>query len=156
MDQVLPSVHVLKTLDKRNVCIGGGSGRTGGLHSTCCVISPTDGKNIVGGCSDGSVQLFFEKARYQKPDKILRTAHTGPVSDTKFIREGNQTNLLVSRSLDNTMKVWDLRMFSDQKGPVKCFDGLPHEHEKIGLCTSPDGKYLVTGIAPKRGAVGDA
>jgi len=146
----------LKTLDKRNVCIGGGSGRTGGLHPTCCVLSPTDGKKIVGGCSDGSVQLFFEKSRYQKPDKILRTAHTAPVSDATFIREGNQTNLLVSRSLDNTMKVWDLRMFSDQKGPVKCFDSLHHEHEKIGLCTSPDGKYLVTGTAPQRGAMGDA
>mmetsp|Transcript_112833 Transcript_112833/g.224477 ORF Transcript_112833/g.224477 Transcript_112833/m.224477 type:complete len:736 (+) Transcript_112833:67-2274(+) len=156
MDQVLPSVHVLKTLDKRNVCIGGGSGRTGGLHPTCCVLSPTDGKKIVGGCSDGSLQLFFEKARYQKPDKILRTAHAAPVSDATFIREGNQTNLLASRSLDNTMKVWDLRMFSDQRGPVKCFDGLPHEHEKIGLCASPDGKHLVTAIAPKRGAMGDA
>jgi len=156
MDQVLPSMHVLKILDKRNVCIGGASGRTGGLHPTCCVLSPTDGKKIVGGCSDGSLQLFFEKARYQKPDKILRTAHTASVTDAAFIREGSQTNFLVSRSLDNTMKVWDLRMFSDQKGPVKSIDGLPHEHEKIGLCTSPDGKYLVTGTAPQRGAMGDA
>lgn len=27
MDQVLPCVHVLKTVDKRNVCVGGGSGK---------------------------------------------------------------------------------------------------------------------------------
>merc|ERR1719188_1005957 len=61
MDQVLPSVHVLKTVDKRNVCTGGTTGRDGGLYPTCCAYSPTDAKLIVGGCSDGSVQVFFEK-----------------------------------------------------------------------------------------------
>merc|ERR1719329_672449 len=40
MDQVLPSIHVLKTLDRRNVCLGGASGRNGGLYPTCCAYSP--------------------------------------------------------------------------------------------------------------------
>eukprot|EP00913_Durusdinium_trenchii_P018483 g17365.t1 len=69
MDQQLPCVHVLKTVDKRNVCVGGGSGKQGGLFPTCCCYSPTDAKKIVAGCSDGSVQLFFDKARFMRPDR---------------------------------------------------------------------------------------
>eukprot|EP00435_Cladocopium_sp_Y103_P073918 s32_g45.t1 len=74
MDQQLPCIHVLKTVDKRNVCVGGGSGKQGGLFPTCCTYSPTDAKKIVAGCSDGSVQLFFDKARFMRPDSCLTVA----------------------------------------------------------------------------------
>jgi len=156
MDQVLPSVHVLKTLDRRNVCVGGAAGRTGGLHPCCCVYSPGDAKMIIGGCSDGSVQVFFEKARYMKPDRILRKAHTAQVTDVAFIGESAGSNLMVTRSLDDTMKVWDTRMLSDAKGPVKVWNDLPCGHEKAGLCTSPDGRFIVTGTPLQRTAGGSA
>lgn len=155
MDQVLPSVHVLKCLDKRGVCTGGTMGRLGGLHPTCCTISPADGKKIVAGCSDGSVQLFFEKPRYQKPDKILRTAHSAPVTDISFVgvgRSGGVDNMMVTRALDDTMKVWDCRMLSDAKGPVKTWTDLPCANERTGVCTSPDGRYIVTGTSFEKGA----
>jgi len=80
MDQRLPCLHVLKTVDARNVCVGGGSGRAGGLHPGCCTMAPADGKMIAAGCSDGSLQFFFEKARYQRPDRILRKACDVPES----------------------------------------------------------------------------
>lgn len=156
MDQQLPSVHVLKTLDRRNVCVGGGCGKTGGLYPTCCTYSPTDAKKIVGGCSDGSVQVFFEKARYMKPDRILRNAHSAQVTGVGFIPEGAESNLLVTRSMDNTMKVWDCRMLSDAKGPVKVFEDLTCTHEKTGLCASPDGRHFVTGTSLSKGAMGSA
>ena len=38
--------------------------RQGGLFPTVCCYSPTDAKKIVAGCSDGSVQLFFDKADF--------------------------------------------------------------------------------------------
>jgi len=145
MDQVLPSVHVLKTLDKRNVCVGGASGKGGGLYPTCCAYSPSDAKKMVGGCSDGSVQLFFEKARYQKPDRILRTAHTAALTDVTFVQEGTQSNLMVTRSLDDTVKVWDCRALSDAKGPVKAFYDIKADNEKAGVCASPDGRFIAAG-----------
>lgn len=153
MDRRLPSMHVLKTLDRRNVCVGG-AGRAGGLHPGCCAYSPNDGKKIVGGCTDGSVQVFNEKARMGKPDKIVREAHSAAVTDIKFIQEGTACNLMVTRGLDAKMRVWDTRMLSDTKGPVKSFDNLPAIHEKTGLCVSPDGQYLVTGStgATKQGS----
>jgi len=156
MDQQLPSIHVLKTLDRRNVCVGGASGKHGGLYPTCCNFSPTDAKKIVGGCSDGSVQLFFDKPRYLKPDRILRTAHSAPLTAVAFVPEGGESNLMVTRAMDNTMKVWDCRMLSDAKGPVKVFEDLPCGHEKTGLCVSPDGKYIVTGTSFEKGALGSA
>eukprot|EP00929_Paragymnodinium_shiwhaense_P028155 TRINITY_DN16389_c0_g1_i1.p1 TRINITY_DN16389_c0_g1~~TRINITY_DN16389_c0_g1_i1.p1 ORF type:complete len:775 (+),score=226.05 TRINITY_DN16389_c0_g1_i1:84-2408(+) len=152
MDQQLPAVHVLKTVNKRNVCVGGAAGRDGGLHPTCCVYSPADATKLVGGCSDGSVQMFFQKARYQRADRILRTAHTAPVTGITFIKQGNQDNLMVTRAMDNTMKVWDCRMLNDAKGPVKVFEDLPAGHEKTGLCCSPDGRFLVTGTSFVKGA----
>lgn len=156
MDQQLSSLHVLKVLDKRNVCVGGGSGRDGGLHPLCCVYSPTDAKKIVAGCTDGSVQVFFDKARFQKPDRILRTAHSAPVTGVSFVAEGSESNIMVTRSMDNTMKVWDCRMLSDAKGPVKVLDDLPCYSERTNLCTSPDGKYIVTGTSFTKGSSSSA
>lgn len=145
MEQVLPCIQVLKCLDKRNVCIGGGSGKTGGLYPTCCTIS-SDAKRIVGGCSDGSVQIFNEKPRYLKPDKILREAHSAPLTRIEFIG-GTGSHLMATRSLDGTMKVWDCRSLSDAKGPLKVFANLPCAQEKTGMASSPDGRYLVTGTS---------
>lgn len=156
MDQQLPSLHVLKTLDKRNVCIGGGSGRAGGLHPCSCAVSLVDGKHIVGGCSDGSVQVFFEKARYQRPDRILRKAHSAAVTGVAFMGDGSRRHMMVTRSLDKSMKVWDCRMLSDEKGPIKTFDDLATFHEKSGVCSSPDGRYIVTGTSSEKVALGDA
>jgi len=158
MDQVLPCTHVLKILDRRNVCVGGGSGRGtdgGGLYPTCVGIAPTDGKRIIGGCSDGSVQLFNEKPRFMKPDKILRKAHSGPVTGLAFLAQGGDSNILATRSMDETMKIWDLRMFSDEKGPIHCISNLQTGHEKTGVCASPDGRYVVTGTSFAKAAQGN-
>jgi len=157
MDQVLPSVHVLKTLDRRNVCVGGAAGRAGGLHPRCCAYSAGDSSCIVGGCTDGSVQLFKEKARYLRPDTILREAHTAAVTDVAFIKRGTQSQHMVTRGMDDQMKVWDLRMLSDKKGPLKVFSDLPCGHEKAGICVSPDGRYIAAGTPfEKTAASGNA
>lgn len=156
MDQQLPSIHVLKCVDPRGVCLGGAAGRTGGLHPTCCAYSPVSAKYRVAGCSDGSVQVFLEKPRYQKPDIVLRKAHTDVVTDVSFIKQGGVDNVMVTRSLDDTMKLWDCRMLSDAKGPLKSFTDLHAGHEKAGVCASPDGKYLCVGTAAQRNAIGKA
>lgn len=149
MDQVLPSMHVLKCLDKRNVCVGGSMGRGGGLYPACCAYSP-NASMLVGGCSDGSVQFFNEKARYQKPDKILRTAHKGLITSVDFLGDGIGGNKLVTRSMDNSMALWDCRLLSDAKGPLKRWEDLPNTQEKLGVCSSPDGNHIVTGTSYNR------
>merc|ERR1719162_355149 len=105
---------------------------------------------VVGGCSEGSVQMFYEKARYNKPDKILRTAHSAMITKIAFAGDGVGGNKMVTRSIDNSMKLWDCRMLSDAKGAVRTWDDLPASHEKTGVCSSPDGKHVVTGTEPDR------
>eukprot|EP00435_Cladocopium_sp_Y103_P072877 s32_g41.t1 len=87
---------------------------------------------------------------------ILRSAHSEGVTSVGFVPEGVECNLLITRSLDNTMKIWDCRMLSDAKGPVKVFDDLRTAHEKTGVCTSPDGRYVVTGTSLSKNALGAA
>jgi len=43
------------------------------------------------------------------------------------------------------------------KGPVKTWENLPANHERTGVCTSPDGRYIVTGTSfAKNAAMGAA
>merc|ERR1711972_20432 len=63
---------------------------------------------------------------------------------------------MLTRSMDGTMKIWDCRMLSDAKGPLKSFENLPATHEKTGVCVSHDGKYLVTGTSFQKGAKDNA
>ncbi|CAJ1357602.1 unnamed protein product [Effrenium voratum] len=97
-----------------------------------------------------------QQSRREGQNGILRTSHSAAVTDIGFVPEGVESNLLITRSLDNTMKIWDCRMLNDAKGPVKVFDDLRTAHEKTGICTSPDGRYIVTGTSLAKGALGAA
>eukprot|EP00932_Pfiesteria_piscicida_P009795 SRR837773.20589.p1 GENE.SRR837773.20589~~SRR837773.20589.p1 ORF type:complete len:306 (+),score=93.26 SRR837773.20589:135-920(+) len=54
------------------------------------------------------------------------------------------------------MKVWDTRMLSDAKGPVKVFEDLPCGHEKAGVCASPCGRWLVAGTSEQKVTMGNS
>lgn len=55
------------------------------------------------------------------------------------------------------MKLWDCRMLSDAKGPLKAWDNLASSHDKMAACASPDGKYVVTGTSlEKKGVNGNS
>jgi len=60
-------------------------------------------------------------------------------------------NLLLSNSMDNTVRVWDVRPYS--KGPrcIKIFQGVQHNFEKTLLrCSwSPDGSKISAGSADR-------
>jgi WD repeat-containing protein 70 len=65
--------------------------------------------------------------------------------------------LLVSRSFDNTMKIWDLRIDrphfkSDGTNacPVKVFENLTNEYEETSCLFSPQEDMIVTGISAKK------
>jgi hypothetical protein len=142
MDQQTPCLHVLKTLDKRNVCCGGSV--TGGVFPSKCAIE-TNAKMIAAGCSDGSIQIFMEKQRYMKPDRTLRTAaHTAEITGMAF--SGNH---LATRGASE-LKLWDIRALSDKKGAVKTWtEGVGLSTMKAGLAWHND--ILVTATESQEG-----
>lgn len=57
-------------------------------------------------------------------------------------------DLLVTRSCDDTMKVWDIRKF---KECLHCFDDLYSRYDTTNAIFSPDDKVIVTGTSAKKG-----
>jgi hypothetical protein len=69
------------------------------------------------------------------------------VTSVGFLGDGIGGNKMITRSADSTMKLWDCRMLSDAKGPLVSWEDLPAANEKTGVCSSPDGRYVVTGTS---------
>lgn len=138
MDQQLPCIHVLKTVDKRNVCVGGGSGkplgcitnaiwhafqcelgvcfsvhswfrqlhRQGGLFPTCCTYSPTDAKKIVAGC------YLFEVLVWIHPKFIKLSTHVARLLRNMTARK-NVLLLVISATVGSDGSV---QLFFDKAG----------------------------------------
>lgn len=149
MDRHLTQSHVLKTVDKRGVPMGA-TGRTTtgleGVYPTCCRYTP-DAKKMIAGCSDGSIQIFHEKARYVKPDRIIREhGHGADLTGIHLFGEK-----MLSRSLDGTMKLWNFQDFNAKAPPEREWKDLPTEspYTQCGVC--PDQEYAVTATCDKKG-----
>eukprot|EP00923_Selenidium_pygospionis_P044323 GHVN01076597.1.p1 GENE.GHVN01076597.1~~GHVN01076597.1.p1 ORF type:complete len:471 (-),score=70.17 GHVN01076597.1:973-2385(-) len=145
IDQAIPHLHCLKAVDKRNLNI-----------SSCFVLAaawgPTTANCIVGGCSDGSLQLWNQKRQYGKPDAIVRQAHKinedtseSGVCGVKVLRDDKT---VISRGMDATMKVWDLRKF---KQPVHVWASLPISDPKTNIALSPNQDMVLTGTQTEAG-----
>jgi WD repeat-containing protein 70 len=53
----------------------------------------------------------------------------------------------VSRSQDNTMKLWDVR---NTRSAVKVWENLENSNVGSKVCLSPDEKYILTGTTYDR------
>eukprot|EP00920_Eleutheroschizon_duboscqi_P019750 GHVT01047424.1.p1 GENE.GHVT01047424.1~~GHVT01047424.1.p1 ORF type:complete len:805 (-),score=78.79 GHVT01047424.1:223-2637(-) len=140
VDQAIPHLHCLKATDDRNV-------NSPHCQVATCAIAPQTAKFIIGGGSDGSLQLWNERRIYGKPDKKIKQAHHSPAasggSSVTDIRIFQDEKRLVSRGLDDRVKLWDLRMF--QKPIHTWTKGLEGVHSKAPIVVSPDEKYIVAG-----------
>ncbi|XP_072959988.1 uncharacterized protein [Typha angustifolia] len=104
-----------------------------------------EGKRIVGGVGDGSIQLWSIKTGWgSRPDIHVGKAHDDDITGLKFSVDGN---VLVSRSTDNTLKVWDLRQM---KSPVKAFEDLPNHYAQTNVVFSPDEQLILTGTSVEK------
>ena len=110
---------------------------------SCCRYS-CDAKMIVGGCQDGSLQIFNAKnTKYHKPDFIVRDAHNGgEVTGICFEAQGG--NMMATRGTDETLKMWDIRRISK---PLNCWSGLDCVHSTANCVFSPDSLLLLVGTS---------
>ncbi|CAG9761773.1 unnamed protein product [Ceutorhynchus assimilis] len=115
-------------------------------------VSPTavtynkEGKVIACGCADGSIQLWDFRKSSVAPAKQLRKAHQPvEISSIAYSHVGDH---LLTRSLDETLKLWDLRSF---KQPVNEIGGLFARYDTTDAIFSPNDAVVATAMSLHRG-----
>ncbi|KAF5738996.1 WD repeat-containing protein 70 [Tripterygium wilfordii] len=104
-----------------------------------------EGKCIAGGIGDGSIQIWNLKPGWgSRPDIYVENAHSDDISGLKFSSDGK---ILLSRSFDGSLKVWDLRQM---KEPLKVFNDLPNNYAQTNIVFSPDEQLFLTGTSVER------
>lgn len=104
-----------------------------------------DFKTLVCGSSDGSLHLYDTKGNYNKAKIRIFDAHE-PDHDISSMSISSDGYTLLSRSTDDTLKVWDIRKF---KQPLKVFDSLPNKFRETTCLFSPNDQLIVTGTSTK-------
>lgn len=132
--------HVLK--------IRGLTGQSRVGATSCCFSN--DGNRMVGGASDGSIQIWVTRKVYSRPDVLMRPAHTQDVAVTAVVMSPTESHVLASRAADGVVLLWDLRK---PKQPYRKFVDIPNIYPTANLAFSPDGSLIVCGTSmQKRGA----
>ncbi|KAJ1565449.1 hypothetical protein HK096_002725, partial [Nowakowskiella sp. JEL0078] len=134
-----------KRSQKTVICVkskvrGGISRITAGTYSG-------DGRIIVAGAEDGALRIWNSNGPFISPTKTLESAHQ-PNSAITSIVLPSDTFTIISRGMDDTLKLFDMRNF---KSPVQTISSLPTFFEETNVILSPDERYLLTGLSVKKG-----
>ncbi|CAH0546369.1 unnamed protein product [Brassicogethes aeneus] len=115
-------------------------------------VSPTavnfnrDGKVIACGCADGSIQLWDFRKSSVAPASQMRKAHLPTdISSICFSHVGDH---LLTRSCDETLKLWDVRNF---KKCVNEVGGLFTRYDTTDAIFSPNDSIVATGLSLNKG-----
>lgn len=107
--------------------------------STTCASYSHDAKVIAGASSDGGIRIYGSKGPFIVPSKHVQAHSPGSsITSLKFSRNGHD---LLSRSMDGTIKLWDIRNFTK---PVLTLDGIDSFYEESNAVFSPDGNQLIS------------
>ncbi|XVF32310.1 hypothetical protein REPUB_Repub17cG0071000 [Reevesia pubescens] len=118
--------------------------RPGRIPVTTCAWD-REGKCIVGGIGDGSIQIWNLKPGWgSRPDTHIEKCHSDDITGLKFSSDGR---ILLSRSFDGSLKVWDLRQI---KAPLKVFEDLPNNYAQTNIAFSPDEQLFLTGTSVEK------
>ncbi|XP_030935446.1 WD repeat-containing protein 70 [Quercus lobata] len=118
--------------------------RPGRVPVTTCTWD-CEGKCIAGGIGDGSIQIWNLKPGWgSRPDIHVEKSHSDDITGLKFSSDGR---ILLSRSFDGSLKVWDLRQI---KQPLKVFEDLPNHYAQTNIAFSPDEQLFLTGTSVER------
>ncbi|KAI8833777.1 WD40-repeat-containing domain protein [Chytriomyces cf. hyalinus JEL632] len=112
---------------------------------TAATYSP-DGKIIAGMGQDGEFRLWDSNGPFIRPTHSIEGAHMSN-SVTSSISISLDNLSLITRSNDDTLKLWDIRAF---KKPVAIAKDLPSFYEESNAIFSPNNKLVVTGISVKK------
>ncbi|KAI9340056.1 transcription factor [Zopfochytrium polystomum] len=107
-----------------------------------------DGRVIACAGLDGCLRLWNANGPFISPTQVLEKAHIPQSTTSSIVFSPISSYTLLSRSFDDTLKLWDLRAF---KAPVATVSGLSLMHEEADAIFSPDGRLAITGTSADRG-----
>ncbi|KAK2986347.1 hypothetical protein RJ640_026611 [Escallonia rubra] len=118
--------------------------RPGRVPVTTCAWD-REGKCIAGGIGDGSIQIWNLKPGWgSRPDIYVAQCHSDDITCLKFSSDGR---ILLSRSFDGSLKVWDLRKMKES---LRVFEDLPNNYAQTNIVFSPDEQLFLTGTSVER------
>ncbi|TRM61440.1 transcription factor [Schizophyllum amplum] len=109
---------------------------------TAAAYSP-DGKTIGGACLDGAIHMWNTSSNFVRPNMTIEGAHTKG-SETGSLSFSVDGRTVLTRAMDDTVKLWDLRAF---KKPLATRTAVSTLYPQTNATFSPDEKYIVTGSA---------
>ncbi|MCD7471289.1 hypothetical protein HAX54_011624 [Datura stramonium] len=104
--------------------------RPGRVPVTTCAWD-REGKSIAGGIWN------LKPGWGSRPDIYVANAHSDDITGVKFSSDGR---ILLSRSFDGSLKVWDLLQM---KEPLRVFNDLPNNYAQTNIAFSPDEQLVV-------------
>ncbi|KAI8844762.1 transcription factor [Chytridium lagenaria] len=119
--------------------------RGGRSPITSCSYS-LDGNMVLCAGQDGEIRIYSSKAPYLRPSQSKEKAHI-PGNIISSINISIDNHSVITRAFDDTLKLWDLRKFTD---PVAIVEDLPNLYEETNAIFSPNDKLVVTGVSNRR------
>ncbi|XP_032685468.1 gastrulation defective protein 1 homolog, partial [Odontomachus brunneus] len=107
-----------------------------------------DGNVIACGCIDGSIQMWDQRRTFVTPSLVSRGAHAQH-SEISSLSFSYIKRMLASRACDDTLKLWDLRMF---KSPIFVAKDLFSRYNTTDCMFSPDDTMVATGESLNKNA----
>ena len=106
------------------------------------------GEMVYGGCGDGSIQIWdLRNNNLYRPQYHYTDAHQ-PGCEITAIQMFRDSNRFATRSMDDTMKMWDIRKPSEA---VFTWENLVNLSSKTAITISPNEKVLLTGTSVRQG-----
>ncbi|KAG0231373.1 hypothetical protein BGW42_000269, partial [Actinomortierella wolfii] len=118
----------------------------GGRTPVSAVAYSSNGKFIAGAGGDGTILLYPHDGPHIRPVHTLEDAHMKG-SETSSIVFSKDSQLMVSRGGDDTVKVWDMRNLSK---PVSVANDLVSYNAETNVIFSPDERLILTGTGVKK------
>lgn len=130
---------------QKDVIVANPIGKGGRLNISTCAFHQ-DGKLIAGGCSDGVIRIWSNKAPYSRPAYEFISAHQNGCDIGSILFSIKNPTQFITRASDDTCKLFDLR---NPSKAVVGITGLGTFYSDTNAVFSPDEKYVVTGISSR-------
>ncbi|CAF1099189.1 unnamed protein product [Adineta steineri] len=131
-------LHVIRTK--------GESGRD--VRTTTCTYNQSlyhnENSNLItAGCDNGSILVWDRRRSFVHVTFKCSNAHLQDEAITS-LKWSYDSQILASRSMDHTLKLWDIRKFN------KClssYENIPNHFSMTNISFSPNDKFLITGVS---------